>query len=152
MSDQDNRYYVVPDVIDLGWKEPEFDYCLYIGTLTLSLKVMNSCMSLWPWLLIKKLSPSGDWLPRVFLLYILDDHDQFAVLEKVTVTFQTYCFVTSSWMMWKVYQDSLWGPLSILTSTLVQNYASTVLGGFSLLVLNFVNNYYSTSSQLYIGE
>lgn len=38
VSDEDNRYYVVPDVIDFTGKEPQFDYCLYIGTLLLSLK------------------------------------------------------------------------------------------------------------------
>ena len=41
-----NHYYVVPDVIDLSRKEPEFDYCLYIDTLTLSLKGMNVIMTM----------------------------------------------------------------------------------------------------------
>lgn len=46
VSDQDNRYYVQPDVIDFRGKEPEFDYCLYVATLTLSLKGMNVVMAM----------------------------------------------------------------------------------------------------------
>ena len=92
VSNQDNRYYVQPDLIDLRGKEPEFDYCLYIGTLTLSLKGMNVTMAMIAdknYLLLE--SDCLEYCKHFVYMYFelieteMTD-DQLAIQEKLTVT------------------------------------------------------------------
>lgn len=42
----DNHYYVQADEIHLSGKEPQFDVCLYVGNLTLSLRAVKVLMAI----------------------------------------------------------------------------------------------------------
>lgn len=139
VSDQDNRYYVQPDEIDFTGKEPEFDYCLYIGTLTLSLKGMNVIMAMIAdknYLLLE--SDCLEYCKHFVYIYfelieteMTDNH--LAILEKLTVT--TNALSQVSERSGRRNRSSGFSLRSLLTSTFVQTYAATVLGGFSLFVL-----------------
>ena len=139
VSDEDNRYYVVPDVIDFTGKEPEFDYCLYIGTLTLSLKGMNVIMAMIAdrnYLLLESdcLEYCKHFVYMYFELIEMEmTDDQLAILEKLTVT--TNALSKVSERSGRRNRSSGFSLRSLLMSTFVQTYAATFLGGLSLFVL-----------------
>ena len=139
VSDEDNRYYIVLDVIDFTGKESEFDYCLYIGTLTLSLKGMNVIMAMIAdrnYLLLE--SDCLEYCKHfVYMHFELIEtemtDDQLPVLEKLTVT--TSALSQVSERSGRRNRSSGFSLRSLLMSTFVQTYAATFLGGLSLFVL-----------------
>ncbi len=142
----DDRYYVMPDEINLKLgKKPEFDYCLYIGTLTLSLKGMNVIMAMIAennYLLLQ--SDCLEYCKGFVYIYfelIEEDmtSDQLAVLEKLTVT--TNALSQISERSGRRNQSSGFSLRSILTGTFMQVYLATVLGGVSLLVIYRLHQY-----------
>ena len=131
VSNQDNRYYVKPDVIDIRGKEPEFDYCLYISTLTLSLKGMNVIMAMIAdknYLLLE--SDCLEYCKHFVYMY-------FELIETEMTDNQLATSVLSqvSERSGRRNRSSGFSLRSILTSTFLQAYSATVLGGISLFVL-----------------
>ena len=88
----DNHYYVQADEIHLSGKEPQFDVCLYVGTLTLSLRALKVLMAIIAdknYLLLQ--SDCLEYCKQfVFIYFDLIEEEvreqQIAVLEKLTVT------------------------------------------------------------------
>ena len=142
----DGRYYIQPDMINLKGKNPEFDYCLYIGTLTLSLKGMNVIMAMIAdknYLLLE--SDCLEYCKHfVYIYFELTEtemtDDQLAVLEKLTVT--TNALSQVSERSGRRNRSSGLSLRSLLTGTFMQAYVATVLGGVSLFVLYKMHQYF----------
>lgn len=136
----DDHYYVQADEIKLKGKEPQFDICLYIGTLTLSLQALKVIMAMIAdknYLLLQ--SDCLEYCKQFVCIYfdlieVEIDERQIAVLEKLTVT--TNALSVSSERSGRQNRSSGFSLRSILTSSFVQVYLATVLGGLTLYGFN----------------
>ena len=137
--DEEDKYYVQPDVVNLAGKDPEFDYCLYIGTLTLSLKAMHVVMAMIAdknYLLLQ--SDCLEYCKNFVYLYFelieteIDD-DQRNRLEKLTVT--THILSQVSERSGRRNPSSGFSLRSLLLSPFVQGYLAVIAGGVSLYFL-----------------
>lgn len=135
----DERYYVTPDVVDLIGKQPEFDICLYIGTLTLSLKGLNVIMAMVAdknYLLLQ--SDCLEYCKGFVFVYfeLIEEeitNEQRAVLERLTVT--TNALSQISERSGRRKPSSGFSLRSLLTGTFMQVYLATIFGGISLYVI-----------------
>ncbi len=136
----DDRYYIQPDQVILrAGKEPDFDFCLYVGTLTLSLKALNVIMAMITednYLLLQ--SDCLEYCKSFVFMYfeLIEEElssDQLAVLEKLTVT--TNALSQVSERSGRRHHSSGFSLRSLLTGTFMQAYLATVLGGVSVLAL-----------------
>lgn len=143
----DDRYYIQPDQVVLKpGKEPEFDYCLYIGTLTLSLKALDVIMAMIAednYLLLQ--SDCLEYCKSFVYMYfeLIEEEvspDQLAVLEKLTVT--TNALSRVSERSGRKHHSSGFSLRSLLTGTFMQVYLATVLGGVSVLALYKLYQYF----------
>ena len=145
IDDQD-RYYVKPDIVNLQGRKPEFDYCLYIGTLTLSLKAMNVIMAMIAdknYLLLQ--SDCLEYCKHFVCLYfeLIDeemDEEQRQRLEKLTVT--TNALSQASERSGRRNPSSGFSLRSFMTSPFVQVYAATIAGGFSLYIMYHIARHF----------
>ncbi len=136
----DDRYYVQTDEMTFRGKQPEFDICLYVGTLTLSLRGINVIMAMIAkenYLLLQSdcLGYCKDFVMMYFDLIeeeLTPDH--LKVLEKLTVT--TNALSAASERSGRQNPKSGFSLRSLLTSTIAQVYIGTVLGGISLYLLH----------------
>ncbi len=136
----DDRYYIQPDQVILNpGKEPEFDYCLYIGTLTLSLKALNVILAIIAeenYLLLQ--SDCLEYCKSFVYMYfeLIEEElspDQLAVLEKLTVT--TNALSQASERSGRRHHSSGFSLRSLLYSTFTQTFLGSVLGGVCVLTL-----------------
>ena len=132
----DDRYYVLADKLNLRGKQPEFDICLYVGTLTMSLQGINVIMAMTAkenYLLLQ--SDCLGYCKDFVMIYFDMIEEELTpkhvkVLEHLTVT--TNALSAASERSGRQNPKSGWSLRSILTSTLVQVYIGAVLGGISL--------------------
>ena len=143
---EDSRYYVQPDVINLKGKGAEFDYCLYIGTLTLSLKGLNVLMAIIAdknYLLLE--SDCLEYCKQFVYIYfdLIETEmteEQVTLLEKLTVT--TNALLQASERSGRRNRSSGLSLRALLESTFTQVYVASILGGVSLFVLYKVYRYF----------
>lgn len=145
---QDEHYYVQADEINLHGKEPQFDFCLYIGTLTLSLQALKVIMAMIAdknYLLLQ--SDCLEYCKQfVYIYFDLIEKDiseqQTAVLEKLTVT--TNALSAASERSGRQNRSSGFSVRSLLTSSFVQVYLATILGGLTLFGLHKIYTFFSS--------
>lgn len=136
---EDEHYYVQADEVHLHGKEPQFDVCLYVGTLTLSLRALKVLMAIIAdknYLLLQ--SDCLDYCKQfVFIYFDLIEEEigeqQTAVLEKLTVTTNALSVVSER--SGRRNRSSGFSLRSLLTSSFVQVYLSTIFGGLTLFGL-----------------
>ena len=136
---EDEYYYVQADEVHLHGKEPQFDVCLYVGTLTLSLRALKVLMAIIAdknYLLLQ--SDCLDYCKQfVFIYFDLIEEEigeqQTAVLEKLTVTTNALSVVSER--SGRRNRSSGFSLRSLLTSSFVQVYLSTIFGGLTLFGL-----------------
>ena len=135
----DDRYYVLTDKLNFRGKQPEFDICLYVGTLTMSLRAINVIMAMIAkenYLLLQ--SDCLGYCKDFVMIYfdMIEEEltpEHLKVLEHLTVT--TSALSAASERSGRQNPRSGWSLRSILNSTFVQVYIATVLGGISLYFL-----------------
>ena len=128
--------YVQADEIHLSGKEPQFDVCLYVGNLTLSLRAVKVLMAIIAdknYLLLQ--SDCLEYCKQfVFIYFDLIEEEvseqQIAVLEKLTVT--TNALSAASERSGRQNRSSGFSLRTVITSPFVQVYLATVLGGLTL--------------------
>ncbi|XP_028405832.1 uncharacterized protein LOC114528410 [Dendronephthya gigantea] len=139
---EDGRYYVQNDELKFHGKQPEFDVSLYVGTIKLSLRGVRVVMAMIArenYLLLQSdcLGYCKDFVMMYFELIeeeLTEDHVK--VLEALTVT--TNALSAASERSGRQNPTSGWSLRSLLTSTFVQVYIGTVLGGATLFLLRRV--------------
>ena len=132
----DNHYYVQADEIHLSGKEPQFDVCLYVGTLNLSLRALKVLMAIIAdknYLLLQ--SDCLEYCKQFVVIYfdLIEEEvseQQIAVLEKLTVT--TNALSAASERSGRQNRSSGFSLRTVITSPFVQVYLATVLGGLTL--------------------
>lgn len=132
----DNHYYVQADEIHLSGKEPQFDVCLYVGNLTLSLRAVKVLMAIIAdknYLLLQ--SDCLEYCKQfVFIYFDLIEEEvseqQIAVLEKLTVT--TNALSAASERSGRQNRSSGFSLRTVITSPFVQVYLAIVLAGLTL--------------------
>jgi hypothetical protein len=135
----DDRYYVQTDKLTFYGKQPEFDICVYVGTLTLSLLGINVIMAMVAngnYLLLQSdcLGYCKDFVMKYFDMIeeeLTPEH--LKMLDCLTVT--TNPLSAASERSGRQNPTSGWSLRLIITSTLVQVYIGTVLAGISLYLL-----------------
>lgn len=144
---QDDHYYVQADEIYLQGKEPQFDICLYVGTLTLSLQALKVIMATIAdknYLLLQ--SDCLEYCKQFVYIYfdLIEEEineQQTAVLEKLTVT--TNALSAASERSGRQNRSSGFSLRSLLTSSFVQVYLATILGGMTLFGLHKIYTFFS---------
>ena len=142
---EDCRYYVQNDELNFHGRQPEFDVCLYVGTITLSLRGIRVIMAMIAkenYLLLQSdcLGYCKDFVMIYFDMIeekLTPDHVK--TLEALTVT--TNALSAASERSGRQNPTSGWSLRSLLTSTIVQVYIGTVLGGITLFLLHRVLGY-----------
>lgn len=135
----DDHYYVQADDLHLQGKEPMFDVCLYVGTLTLSLqglKVIMATIADKNYLLLQ--SDCLEYCKQFVYIYfdLIEEEineNQTDVLEKLTVT--TNALSAASERSGRQNRSSGFSLRSVLTSSFVQVYLATIAGGLTLFGL-----------------
>ncbi|XP_029204167.2 uncharacterized protein LOC114968218 [Acropora millepora] len=133
---EDDHFYVVADDLYLHGKEPQFDICLYVGTLTLSfraLKVIMATIADKNYLLLQ--SDCLEYCKQFVYIYfdLIEEEiskEQTAVLEKLTVT--TNALFASSERSGRQNRSSGFSLRTFLTSRFAQVYLATLLAGLTL--------------------
>ena len=141
---QDDRYYVETDELNfLGkGKKAEYDICLYVGTLTLSLrgiKVIMAMIARENYLLLQSdcLGYCKDFVMIYFDLIEEEVSPQYVkVLERLTVT--TNALSAASERAGRQNPKSGWSLRTVLTSTFAQTYFGIMLAGVTLYLLNHI--------------
>lgn len=133
---QDDYFYVLADDLKLHGKEPQFDICLYVGTLTLSFRALKVIMAMiadqnYLWFQSDCLEYCKQFVKIYFDLIEEEiSNEQTAILEKLTVT--TNALSASSERSGRRNRSSGFSLRTFLTGQFVQVYAATVLGGLTL--------------------
>lgn len=133
---QDEHYYVQTDELRFQGKEPLFDICLYVGTLTLSLRGVNALMAMIAnanYLLLE--SDCLEYCKQFVFIYfdLIDEkmsEEQADVMEKLTVLTNAVSAASE-----RLGRQNFWSGFSLrsfLTGTFVQVYLATILGGLTL--------------------
>ena len=133
---EEDHYDVVADDLYLHGKEPQFDICLYVGTLTLSLRELKVIMAMIAdknYLLLQ--SDCLEYCKQFVYIYfdLIEEEiskEQTAVLEKLTVT--TNALSASSERSGRRNRSSGFSLRTFLTSRFVQVYLATLLAGLTL--------------------
>jgi hypothetical protein len=142
----DNRYYVQTDELNFRGKQPEFDICLYVGTLSLSLrgvKVVMAMIAKQNYLLLQ--SDCLGYCKDFVMIYfdMIEEEltpEHLNVLEQLTVT--TNALSAVSERSGRQNPTSGLSLRSLLTSTIAQVYIGTILGGITLYLLHQAVNKY----------
>ena len=135
---EDEHYYVQTDELQFHGKEPQFDICLYVGSLTLSLRGINAIMAMIAdqnYLLLE--SDCLEYCKQFVSIYfeLIEEEiseEQSDIMEKLTVT--TNALSVASERSARRNRSSGFSLRSFLTSSFVQAYLATVLGGATLFL------------------
>ena len=137
---KDQQYYVQADNLSFLGKEPVFDVCIYVGTLTLSLRAVKATMALIArqnYLLLQSdcLGYCKDFVLMYFdMIEEQMSREQVKILDSLTV--MTNALSAASERSGRQNASSGWSLRSFLTSSLVQGYIGTLLGGLTLYLLH----------------
>lgn len=136
----DRRYYVQTDELNFHGKDPEFDICLYVGPLNLSLlgiRVIMAMIAKQNYLLLQSdcLQYCKDFVMVYFDLMEEElSPEHVKILEGLTVT--TNALSAASERSSRQNPTAGWSLRSYLNSTVVQVYVGMILAGMTLYFFN----------------
>lgn len=142
----DEHYYVQTDELQFHGKDPQFDICLYVGSLTLSLRGVNVIMAMIAdknYLLLE--SDCLEYCKQFVYIYfdLIEEEmseEQVRLLEKLTVT--TSALSAASERSGRQNPKYGFTLRAFLTGSFMQTYLAAVLGGLTLFLFFKLKSYF----------